>query len=80
LEGLLRKHTWFTEGSTKPTFQNSGTLGEGWLRRYGIDAVVHELKCNWIAGLNDYPSGAHWRAYGEKLADMFDEYFCEEIQ
>jgi hypothetical protein len=78
LEGLLRKHTWFTEGSTKPSFQNSGTLGEGWLQRYGIDAVVHEFNCNWIAGLNDYPSAAHWRSYGEKLAEVFDEYFAQE--
>jgi len=50
LEGLLRKHTWFTEGSTEESFRNSGTLGDGWLERYGIDAVVHEFNCNWIAG------------------------------
>ena len=75
LEGLLRKYTWFTEGSTKPSFQNSGTLGEGWLDRYGIDAVVHEFNCNWIAGLNDYALAKHWQAYGEGLARVFYEYF-----
>ncbi len=74
-EALLRKHTWFTEGSTNTAFRNSGTLGDGWLERYGIDAVVHELNCNWIEGLKDYPSGRHWRTYGEKLADVFYEYF-----
>jgi hypothetical protein len=74
LETLLRKTTWFTEGSTNAAFRNSGTLGDGWLERYGIDAVVHELNCNWIEGLKDYPSGRHWRTYGEQLADVFYEY------
>jgi zinc carboxypeptidase len=75
LEELLRKHTWFTEGSTRGSFRNSGTLGDGWLERYGIDAVVHEFNCNWIAGLKDYPSAKHWQTYGEKLATVFYEYF-----
>ena len=75
LEELLRKHTWFTEGSTKESFRNSGTLGEGWLERYHIDAAVHEFNCNWIAGLKDHPSAKHWQSYGEKLATVFYEYF-----
>jgi hypothetical protein len=75
LERLLRQRTWFTEGSTNAAFRNSGTLGDGWLQRYGIDAVVHEFNCNWIAGLKDYPSARHWRTYGEKLAEVFYEYF-----
>jgi hypothetical protein len=74
-EQLLRQHTWFTEGSTKPSFHNSGTLGDGWLARYGIHAVVHEFNCNWIAGLKDYPSARHWQEYGEQLAAVFYEYF-----
>jgi hypothetical protein len=74
LEELLRKHTWFTEGSTAAAFRNSGTLGDGWLERYGIDAAVHEFNCNWIAGLKDYPSAKHWKTYGEKLATVFYEY------
>src|SRR5436190_2771054 len=75
MEELLRKHTWFTEGSTKGSFRNSGTLGDGWLERYHIDAAVHEFNCNWIAGLKDYPSAKHWRSYGEGLARVFQEYF-----
>lgn len=74
-ESLLRKHTWFTEGHTDTAFRNSGTLGDGWLERYGIDAVVHEFNCNWIAGLKEHPLGRHWRMYGERLALVFDEYF-----
>lgn len=74
LETLLREHTWFTEGHTDGAFRNSGTLGDGWLERYGIDAVVHELNANWIAGLEDYPSGEHWRAYGAALPTVFDAY------
>ncbi len=75
LETLLRKKTWFTEGSTNEAFRNSGTLGDGWLERYGIDAVVHEFNCNWIAGVEARPLGRHWREYGAKLAEVFDEYF-----
>ena len=75
LEDLLRKKTWFTEGSTEAAFRNSGTLGDGWLERYGIDAVVHEFNCNWIAGVKDYPTAEHWRTYGRQLAEVFHEYF-----
>lgn len=75
LEGLLRKHTWFTEGSTNGAFRNSGTLGDGWLERYGIDAAVHEFNCNWVEGLKDYSSAAHWMTYGEQLAEVFHDYF-----
>jgi hypothetical protein len=75
LEELLRQHTWFTEGSTQPASRNSGTLGDGWLERFDIDAVVHEFNCNWIAGLNDYPSARHWQTYGTNLAQVFYEYF-----
>ncbi len=75
LEALLRRHTWFTEGTTSPAFRNSGTLGEGWLQRYGIDAAVHEFNCNWIEGLKQPTSSAHWREYGAGLARVFYEYF-----
>ena len=75
LERLLRKHTWFTEGSTGGSFRNSGTLGEGWLERFGIHAAVHEFNCKWIAGLKDYPSARHWQDYGANLATVFYDYF-----
>jgi hypothetical protein len=74
-EALLRQHTWFTEGRTGPAFQNTGTLGDGWLARWGIDAVVHEFNCNWIAGLKEPPLARHWRSYGENLARVIYEYF-----
>ena len=76
LEELLRRHTWFTEGSTQATFRNPGSLGDGWLERFGIDAAVHEFNGNWIAGLHDYPSARHWQDYGASLAKVFDEYFA----
>lgn len=75
LEELLRRHTWFTEGSTTAAFRNPGSLGDGWLERFGIDAAVHEFNCNWIAGLEDYPTARHWREYGAKLAIVLSEYF-----
>jgi Zinc carboxypeptidase len=74
-EELLRKHTWFTEGTTAAAFRNTGTLGDGWLQRYGIDAAVHEFNCNWIEGLKDYPSAAHWMEYGARLPAVFHDYF-----
>jgi len=75
LESLLRQQTWFTEGSTPPTFRNAGTLADGWLERFGLDAVVHEFNCNWIAGLSDYPSAQNWENYGASLAGVFYAYF-----
>ena len=75
LEALLRRHTWFTEGTTSPAFRNSGTLGDGWLLRYGIDAAVHEFNCNWIEGLKQPSSSTHWREYGAGLARVFYDYF-----
>jgi hypothetical protein len=75
LERLLREHTWFTEGSTKSTFRNPGSIGEGLLARYGIAACVHELNSNWIAGLDDYATAQHWVTYGEQLATVFYGYF-----
>ncbi len=75
LEASLRRHTWFTEGTTSPSFRNSGTLGEGWLLRYGIDSAVHEFNCNWIEGLKQPSSSTHWRAYGAALPRVFSEYF-----
>ena len=74
-EPLLRDNTWFTEGSTAPAFRNSGTLGDGWLERFGIDAVVHELNCNWIAGIRERPTSKHWIEYGENLALVLRDYF-----
>jgi hypothetical protein len=79
LEELLRRHTWFTEGTTSPTFRNSGTLGEGWLLRHGIDAVVHEFNCNWIEGLKQPTSSARWQEYGAGLARVFYEYFARSL-
>lgn len=77
LEALLRARTWFTEGHTDGEFRNSGTLGDGWLERYGIDALVHELNANWIEGLKSHTSAAHWQAYGAALARVFEEYFAD---
>ena len=74
-EELLRKETWFTEGPTNAAFRNSGTLGDGWLQRYGIDAAVHEFNCNWVEGLKDYTSSRHWMDYGAGLARVFHGYF-----
>ena len=76
-EELLREKTWFREGSTNAVFKNAGTLGEGWLVRYGITAAVHELNCNWIEGLQDYPSSKHWQLYGSQLCDVLETYFDE---
>jgi zinc carboxypeptidase len=75
LEALLRRHTWFTEGTTSPSFRNAGTLGDGWVQRYGIDAAVHEFNCNWIEGLKQPTSSTHWREYGAGLARVFYDYF-----
>ncbi|MCC7374203.1 MAG: succinylglutamate desuccinylase/aspartoacylase family protein [Verrucomicrobiales bacterium] len=78
LESLLRAHTWFSEGSTEATFRNPGSLGEGWLERFGIDAAIHEFNCQWIAKLNEHPSARHWKDYGASMAVVFDRYFAAQ--
>jgi hypothetical protein len=75
LERLLCRHTWFTEGSTKPGAGGVFTLPDGWLARYGIDGAVHEFNCQWIAGLGERPLGRHWEQYGADLARVLFEYF-----
>jgi len=76
-EQLLRKHTWFTEGSSGPKWRNPGTIGEGLLERYGIDACILEFSCNWIAGLKQPPSGAAWEQFGRQLRGVFLDYFAD---
>ncbi len=76
LEGLLRKYTWFTEGGTQASFRNPGSLGDGWLERFGIDAAVHEFNCQWIEGLKTRPTAEHWRTYGSQLVLVFADYFA----
>ena len=77
-EELLRRHTWFTEGSTGASFRNPSSLGEGLLERYGITACIHELNANWIAGLQQPASRQNWERYGEQLGRVFYEYFAPE--
>lgn len=79
-ETMLRKHTWFTEGSTTASFRNPGSIGEGLLERFGIDACVLELNANWIAGLNDFPSGKNWELLGAQLCEAFYHYFGETAE
>ncbi|MGA1195512.1 MAG: hypothetical protein ACO36I_03310 [Candidatus Latescibacterota bacterium] len=68
-------HTWFTEGSTGSDFKNAGTFGEGLVMRYGIDACIMELNCNWSAGLSKAPLGADWRLMGKQMQKAFMAYF-----
>jgi len=77
-EDLLRKHTWFREGSTGSSFRNPGSFGEGLLERFGIDACILELNANWIQGLSKVPFGKDWELLGEQLRDVFYEYFVEK--
>jgi len=76
LERLLRRHTWFTEGSSGPPASNVGTLGDGLVERYGIDACVLEFNCNWAAGLNQPPTGEAWEQFGKGLREVFYDYFA----
>lgn len=76
-ETLLRKHTWFTEGTTK-TVHSVSTLANGWQDRFGIDSVVHEFNCQWLAGRQEPPTSRHWKEYGAGLAKVFFEYFSDQ--
>ncbi len=80
IEQLLRRHTWFTEGSTGASFRNPGTFGEGLLVRYGIFAFTYELNCDWIAGLGKPPTAADWQLLGRQLRKVFAEYFAADAR
>jgi len=75
LERLLREHTWFTEGHVPGTTGTASTLADGWSARFGIDALVHELNCQWIEGLHQAPLARHWLEYGARLGRVLFEYF-----
>ena len=72
---LLRKNTWFTEGTTGGDFRNPGSFGEGFMERYGIDAFIYELNANWIAGLGKMPEAGDWEKLGRDLCTVFCLYF-----
>ncbi len=75
-EQLLRKHTWFTEGSSGSKFRNPGSIGEGMLERYGIDACILEFNANWIAGAGKHPSSEAWEQFGQNLRKVLVDYFA----
>jgi hypothetical protein len=75
LESLMRKYTWFTEGSTSSNFRVPGSFGEGLVERYGIDACILELNQTWIKGLNKQPFGKDWELLGKQFRDVFYDYF-----
>jgi len=75
LEAMLREYTWFTEGSTGASFRNPGSIGEGLLERFGVNACVLELNANWIAGLNTPASAVRWKLFGNQLCEAIFQYF-----
>jgi hypothetical protein len=77
LEQLLFEHTWFTEGTREPVSPEPWTFGEGLVERYGIDACILELNCDWIAGLQKVPFGKDWELLGQQMREVFYAY-CEE--
>jgi hypothetical protein len=75
-ENLLRKYTWFNEGSTGVNFRDgAGSIGEGVLERYGIDGLIFELNIEWAGALNKAPLGQDWELMGKQLSEVFFQYF-----
>ncbi len=74
LESLLRKNTWFSEGTS---FFGSSSFEEGLMSRYGIEALVYELNAHWIASLKKKPLSEDWMLLGEQLCLVFEKYFKE---
>lgn len=72
LESLLRKNTWFSEGSS---FFGTTSFEEGLMSRYGIDALVYELNAHWIKSMDKKPLSEDWILLGGQLCKVFDIYF-----
>jgi hypothetical protein len=79
LEQLLRRHTWFTEGTRTPGSPEPWTFAEGLLARYGIDACIMELNCDWIAGLQRVPFGRDWEWLGRQMRGVFFACAAEQL-
>jgi hypothetical protein len=77
LEQLLFQHTWFREGTKYTGGAEPWTIGNGLLERYGIDACILELNCDWIEGLQKVPFGSDWELFGRQLREVFAAYFEE---
>ena len=64
---MLRKYTWFTEGTADGNVTNPGGIGEGLFERFGIHACLLEINANWIAGLKAPPSADRWKQFGDAI-------------
>lgn len=76
LDRLLRRHTWFTARSTAASFRVPGSLGDGWLERFGIHAAILEFNANWIPAREKAPVARDWQDFGAGLAEVFYDYFA----
>ena len=79
-ENLMRKYTcfsekanysWETDGSGEPIVM----FEDGLYKRYGIEGLVWELNANWNGTTGGMPTQNDWIKSGEKLNDVFYEYF-----
>ncbi len=75
LEDLLRRHTWFTEGSQPPGCGGADVFSGGLIERYGIDTIVAEYNAERIAKFNRPPLHWDWITYGRKLVAVLCDYF-----
>jgi hypothetical protein len=75
LDAVLRQYTWYTERTSRAAAASPGSIGEGLLTRFGVNACVLELNANWIAGLNACPSAERWELFGAQLCEAFFHYF-----
>ncbi|MDZ4198286.1 MAG: M14 family zinc carboxypeptidase [Kiritimatiellia bacterium] len=74
LEGALRRNTWFTEGRTTGSFRNPGTIGEGLIEIFGVDALIWELRDAWAEGLGKIPLSEDWMQLGEQSVSALLDY------
>ena len=78
---LLNEHTWFSSKlqhgkSDDPSRYNSAT---GLYHRFDIPGIIFELNGDRIDKLDKIPEISDWKEMGNKLNDVFEAYFFQQI-
>ncbi len=74
-ENLTKKYTWFTRGSYISSSINPGTIADGLINRFGIDAIIFEFHAQWIEKLDKNANANDWQTFGRDLVNVFQQYF-----
>ena len=71
---FLSQHTPYQANIVVPG-NSKGTFANGLFNRFGLNAAIVELNVEWMENENRHPTSDDWKLIGEKLPDIFMEFF-----